>query len=120
MEESTQVFREDNSRREKERFHFTGTCQLIPIDDKGQLLYMPVALFFAAGGQKLSAGDQLKITATYDNTSGKLLRQGAMGIVVGYFVPANDAQFTSFRHAAKTPPHNMPDMKDMPGMSHDQ
>jgi hypothetical protein len=89
-------------------------------DDKGRLQYMPVVTFFAAGGQKLSAGDQLKITATYDNTAGRLLRQGAMGIVVGYFVPANDARFASFRHAAKAPPHDMHDMKDMPNMSHDQ
>jgi hypothetical protein len=92
-------------------------------DDKGHLQYMPVVTFFATGGQKLSTGDQLKITATYDNPTGKLLRQGAMGIVVGYFVPANDAQFASFRHAAKPPVHNMHDMqnmKDMPNMSHDQ
>jgi hypothetical protein len=92
-------------------------------DDKGQLQYMPVAIFLATGGEKLSAGDQLKVTATYDNITGKLLRQGAMGIVVGYFVPTSDAQFASFRHAAKTPRHNMRDMhdmKDMPNMSHDQ
>src|SRR5438128_2236632 len=89
-------------------------------DDKGQLLSMPVETFYAAGGQHLSAGDQLKITATYDNTSGKLLRQGAMGIVVGYFVPANDAALAPLRHAPKPPAHDMHDMKDMPGMSHDQ
>ncbi|HWZ99064.1 MAG TPA: hypothetical protein VN025_14995 [Candidatus Dormibacteraeota bacterium] len=89
-------------------------------DDQGHLQYMPVVTFFAAGGEKLAAGDQLKITATYDNTTGKLLRQGAMGIVVGYFVPDNDAAFTSLRHAAKTPEHHMHDMKNMPNMSHDQ
>jgi len=89
-------------------------------DDKGHLQYMPVVTFFATGGQKISAGDQLKITASYDNPTGKLLRQGAMGIVVGYFVPADDGLFTAFRHAAKNPAHNMHDMKDMPNMSHDQ
>lgn len=89
-------------------------------DDKGHLQYMPVVTFFAVGGQKISAGDQLKITASYDNPTGKLLRQGAMGIVVGYFVPANDASFTAFRHAAKVPEHKMHDMKDMPNMSHNQ
>src|SRR5437660_1612071 len=56
-------------------------------DAKGNLLSMPIETFYATGGRPLSAGDQLKITATYDNTSGKLLRQGAMGIGVGYFVP---------------------------------
>jgi hypothetical protein len=86
-------------------------------DNKGRLLSMPVETFYATGGRPLSAGDQLKITATYDNNSGKLLRQGAMGIVVGYFVPANDSALAPLRHPAKTPMH---DMKDMPGMSHDQ
>src|SRR5215475_3395954 len=85
-------------------------------DEKGHLLSMPVEVFFSSGGKKLAAGDQLKITANYDNTSGRLLRQGAMGIVVGYFVPANDAALAPLRHAAKTPAHNM---NDMPGMSHD-
>jgi hypothetical protein len=89
-------------------------------DAKGNLLSMPIETFYATGGRPLSAGDQLKITATYDNTSGRLLRQGAMGIVVGYFVPANDAALAPLRHAAKTPTHSMHDMKDMPGMSHDQ
>lgn len=89
-------------------------------DDKGQLLDIPVATFYAVGGQKLSAGDQLEITATYKNTSGELLRQGAMAIVVGYFTPADDHALDSLRHAPKTPMHHMHNMKDMPNMSHDQ
>ena len=89
-------------------------------DEKGHLLSMPVETFFSTGGRKLAAGDQLKIKANYDNTSGRLLRQGAMGIVVGYFVPSNDAAFASLRHPAKAQAHDMHNMKDMPGMSHDQ
>jgi len=89
-------------------------------DDKGRLLSMPVETYSSTGGKKLTTGDQLKITATYDNTSGKLLRQGAMGIVVGYFVPADDAALAPLRHRAKTPALHMHDMKDMPNMSHDQ
>ncbi|HLK05571.1 MAG TPA: hypothetical protein VKT53_14110 [Candidatus Acidoferrum sp.] len=89
-------------------------------DDQGHLLSMPVETFFSTGGKKLAAGDKLKITATYDNPSGKLLRQGAMGIVVGYFVPADDAALAPLRHPARSPAHPMHDMKDMPGMSHDQ
>jgi hypothetical protein len=89
-------------------------------DAQGNLLSMPIETFYATGGRPLSAGDQLKITATYENTSGKFLRQGAMGIVVGYFVPASDAALAPLRHAAKTSTHSMHDMKDMPGMSHDQ
>jgi hypothetical protein len=35
----------------------------------------------------------MQVTATYNNPTGHLLRQGAMGIVVGYFLPANEQQF---------------------------
>jgi hypothetical protein len=71
-------------------------------DDKGQLLSMPVVTFFDRGGYKFAAGDQLRITATYDNTTGKALRQGAMGIVVGYFVPAKDSVMSALRRKPKT------------------
>jgi len=91
-------------------------------DEKGLLLSMPVVTFYSTGGEPLAAGDQLKITAKYDNRTGKLLRDGAMGIVVGYFVPADDAALAPLRHPAKSPMHHMHDMhdmKDMPDMSHD-
>src|SRR5215470_1240787 len=46
-------------------------------DESGQLISMPVKLFFQnypqTGGYPLQAGDRLTITATYDNVSGKLL-----------------------------------------------
>ena len=83
------------------------------LDEQGQLLSMPVVTFFDKGGYKFAAGETLKITATYENPTGKLLRDGAMGIVVGYFVPADDAAMASLRHKA-APPH------EMAGMRHDQ
>jgi len=67
------------------------------LDEKGQLLGMPVVTFFDRGGYKFSAGDQLRITATYDNTTGKRLLSGAMGIVVGYFLPASDSAMSALR-----------------------
>ena len=67
------------------------------VDEQGQLISMPVKTFFQEGGYKLAARDQLKMTATYDNTTGKMLRDGAMGIVVGYFMPANDAALAALR-----------------------
>jgi hypothetical protein len=70
-------------------------------DDKGQLLSMPVVSFFDRGGYKFAAGDQLRITATYDNTTGHALRRGAMGIVVGYFVPTNDSVMSELRRKSK-------------------
>jgi hypothetical protein len=82
------------------------------VDDHGELLSMPTVLFLDRGGYKFAAGDVLKISATYDNTTGKLLRDGAMGIVVGYFVPADDSVMTAFRRK--------PAAHHMAGMSHDQ
>jgi hypothetical protein len=69
-------------------------------------------MFVQEGGYKLAQGDVLKITATYDNPRGKLLRDGAMGIAVGYFVAADDAKMAALRRNSK-PPH------DMAGMTHD-
>jgi hypothetical protein len=78
------------------------------VDDHGQLISMPTVLFLDRGGYKFAAGDALKISATYDNTSGKLLREGAMGIVVGYFVPEDDAAMSALRR--KPSAHHMADM----------
>ena len=72
------------------------------LDQNGELLSMPVVTFFDKGGYKFSAGDQLKITATYDNPTGKPLPDGAMGIVVGYFVPNNDAPMSALRRKPKS------------------
>jgi hypothetical protein len=82
-------------------------------DAHGRLLSMPVVTFFRTGGYPFAPGDRLTITATYNNTSGKELRDGAMGIVVGYFVPQDPLAFASLRHPAKPLDH------DMPGMTHD-
>ena len=71
------------------------------LDEKGQLLSIPVVTFFERGGYKFAAGDRLKITATYDNTTGKPLPSGAMGIVVGYFVPADDTALAALRRKSK-------------------
>jgi hypothetical protein len=73
---------------------------------------MPTVLFLDRGGYKFGAGDLLKISATYDNTTGKLLRSGAMGIVVGYFVPADDPAMSALRRK--------PTADQMHGMTHDQ
>ena len=71
-------------------------------DEQGRLLSMPTVTFFEKGGYKLAAGDVLKIDATYDNPTGKLLPDGAMGIVVGYFVPADDSAMVHLRRRMKS------------------
>jgi hypothetical protein len=81
-------------------------------DAQGHLESVPVKLFVQDGGYKFASGDVLKISATYDNPTGKLLRDGAMGIAVGYFAAADDAKMAALRRNSK-PAH------DMAGMSHD-
>ena len=82
------------------------------VDDQGRLEAVPVKLFVQEGGFKLSAGDLLKTSATYDNPTAKLLRNGAMGIAVGYFVPSDDSKMAELRRKA-------PPLHEMAGMTHD-
>ena len=90
-----QIVLEDSTRKE------TVATLDAKLDEKGQLLSMPVVTFFDRGGYKFSAGDLLRITATYDNTTGKPLPSGAMGIVVGYFLPADDSVMSALRRKPK-------------------
>ena len=101
-----QIVLEDVSRKE------TVATLDAKVDEKGLLESVPVKLFVQEGGFPFSAGDVLKTSATYDNPTGKLLHDGAMGIAVGYFVPADDTKMAALRH--KTPPTH-----EMAGMSHD-
>ncbi len=94
-----QLILEDVSRKE------TVATLDAKVDDRGELLSMPTVLFLDRGGYKFAAGDVLKVSATYDNTTGKLLRDGAMGIVVGYFVPADDSAMAALRR--KPAAHHM-------------
>jgi hypothetical protein len=47
-------------------------------DPQGHLESVPVKLFVQEGGYKFAQGDVLKISATYDNPTGKLLSKGAI------------------------------------------
>jgi len=82
------------------------------VDGQGRLQTVPVKLFLQEGGYKFAANDALTISASYDNPTGKLLRDGAMGIAVGYFVPADDKEMSALRRKPKS-------SRDMPAMSHD-
>ncbi len=93
------IFLEDVSREE------TVAALDAKVDSRGQLLGMPTVTFFEKGGYKLTAGDVLKTSATYDNPTGKVLHDGAMGIVVGYFVPDDDTQMASLRRKPKHASH---------------
>jgi hypothetical protein len=103
-----QIVLEDASRKEK-----VATLDA-KSNDQGHLESVPVKLFVQEGGYKFAAGDVLKVSATYENPTGKLLRDGAMGIAVGYFAAADDAKMAALRRTRKAAPTH-----DMAGMSHD-
>jgi len=81
-------------------------------DAEGHLESVPVKLFVQEGGYKFAKGDELRISATYNNPTGKLLHDGAMGIAVGYFVADDDGKMAALKRATK-PGHGMA------GMTHD-
>jgi hypothetical protein len=70
-------------------------------DAQGHNAGTNLVLFLDRGGYRLAKGDVLGIAATYDNSTGKMLRDGAMGIVVGYFVPDEDTAMAALRRTPK-------------------
>src|SRR6202158_2599119 len=92
---ATQIVLEDATRKE------TVATLDAKLDEKGQLLSMPVVTFYERGGYNCPGGAQPRITATYDNPAGKPLPAGAMGIVVGYFLPADDSAMSALRRKPK-------------------
>lgn len=70
------------------------------LDPQGHILSMPVVNFVSRGGYRLNEGEAVRVTATYDNPTGEALPEGAMGIVVGYFLPDNDTLMAALK---KTP-----------------
>jgi len=67
------------------------------LDEQGRLVAMPVAPFYDRGGYRLNAGERFKTTASYRNPTGRSLRDGAMGIVVGYFLPEDEPGMAELR-----------------------
>lgn len=64
-------------------------------DAQGRIVSIPVISFAEAGGYPLQKGERLRVTATYNNLTGEPLHEGAMGIVVGYFLPQDDGQMAA-------------------------
>ncbi len=71
------------------------------VDEKGQLISMPIVTFYETGGYKLRRGARLQVAAAYDNPTGKVIPDGAMGIMVGYFVPDGEAGMAALRRMKK-------------------
>lgn len=62
------------------------------LDPEGRLISIPIVLFAQTGGLELAKGDDIRVTAVYDNPTGKYLHDGAMGIAVGYLIPDGQSQ----------------------------
>jgi len=73
------------------------------LDPRGRIVSVPVVRFIDRGGYHLNNGDVVQVTAIYDNPTGKLLPEGAMGIVVGYFLPDDDRQMAALRKKSSGP-----------------
>ncbi|HEX2712003.1 MAG TPA: hypothetical protein VHM88_07245 [Candidatus Acidoferrales bacterium] len=67
------------------------------LDADGRIVSMPTMTFVERGGYHLNQGERVRVTATYDSHASQPLPEGAMGIVVGYFVPDDDAQMAALR-----------------------
>lgn len=70
-------------------------------DEQGRLLSIPIVTFTQRGGLPMKKGGKLRVTAYYDNRTGKLIPDGAMGIVVGYFLPEDDTAMAVYKRKPK-------------------
>ncbi|HUI41350.1 MAG TPA: hypothetical protein VL523_05220 [Terriglobia bacterium] len=70
------------------------------LDPQGRLISIPIVRFTEGGGLSLEKADVIHVTCVYDNLSGKYLPDGAMGIMVGYFLPGDQAEFAALRRPA--------------------
>jgi hypothetical protein len=67
------------------------------LDPAGRIVSMPVVRFTDRGGYKLNRGDVLRVSSIYESPLDKTVPQGAMGIVVGYFLPENEAAVAALK-----------------------
>jgi len=67
------------------------------LDSSGRIQSMPIVRFTDRGGYKLSKDDVLRVSSIYESPLSKPIPEGAMGIVVGYFLPDNDAEVAGLK-----------------------
>jgi len=65
------------------------------LDGEGRFLSLPIIPLDAYGGYKLRRGDTLRLSSTYENPTGRVLRKAAMGNMVGAFLPDNEEEMIS-------------------------
>jgi hypothetical protein len=57
------------------------------VDSTGAILSMPIGNLWLHGGYRIRAGQRFRLTAFYNNTSGRTIPMGAMGTLGGAFNP---------------------------------
>ncbi|HEV2298003.1 MAG TPA: hypothetical protein VGR72_05760 [Candidatus Acidoferrales bacterium] len=75
-------------------------------DGEGRVLSMPIQSFASRGGFPLKLGDAVEVTDAYRNPSDKEIPEGAMGIVVGYFLPDDPSALAALRKTSAAPQSN--------------
>ncbi len=65
------------------------------LDEHGHIRSMPLEVFVERGGFPLKKGDEILVEAKYGKP--RVAKAEAMGIVVGYFLPDNDAEMAGLR-----------------------
>ena len=92
-------------------------------DSAGRVLMLPVAHFFNWHrlGVRIEPSHRYRITVTYDNATGHLLKDGGMGAVAGLFVPDGSAPWpavdtTNVFYRADLQSTFAPQSDDMGGM----
>ena len=63
----------------------------------GKIISMPIVSFANRGGYPIERGELIKVTAIYNNPEGHALKDGAMGIMVGYFLPSTPAEMAGLQ-----------------------
>jgi hypothetical protein len=71
------------------------------LDTQGHILSMPPVDFQAKGGYKIARGERFRVTVLYQNTTGRILPDAALGVAVGYFLPDDAKAMLAFKRPAK-------------------
>jgi hypothetical protein len=65
------------------------------LDSEGRFLSLPIISLAEQGGYKIAPGQPVRLTSTYDNPTGRVLRNAAMGDMYGAFLPDNEEALPS-------------------------
>ena len=63
------------------------------LDSEGRLVSITLVSFAETNGYRVRPGEVVRVTAVYDNPTGLVLSQSAMGLLVAIFVPDKDEEF---------------------------